>query len=371
MKRWIQALTCVGLLASDTGLHGWGSSFTTPAEQISTSPDVINHFPLSADQEWFVKEAYLIMKPYESDNDYASRLTVSGSTSTSLEMKMRLEKPDFDWYSGVRLGIGRYLANHDKWDVTFYTTYYYAQEKDSSSPDRSKGSLLTPLWAPVFSGGATDGHVTWRLNFFNWDLSIGREFSMLKTITVHPFIGLRGALIYKDYKASYHDNFLSGNNDRILRQKFQATDTFWGIGPRAGVDLNFKFQPGWSFLGSLSAALFYGQFDVEEKISSKVSNFSTAAASKYHLLDKRYCVRANLDTSIGLGWEAWMKNRTVRVAPSILFEASCWFDTNQYFLGKTSSTSSTSLSSFPNVQNFRRQGNLILMGLSFNLQTDF
>jgi hypothetical protein len=334
-----------GLMIMSSSLFGWGT----------TQPE-IPVVEVKKSQDWLVKESYLILKPYEDDTDYASKLTVEGSLDTELEMSMKLEKPDFDWSSGVRLGIGRYLPKHDEWDITLFTTYYYAQEKNQSHPNREKGTLLTPLWNPTFDGGATDGKMVWRLNFFNWDLSLGRVFNLLKTITAHPFFGLRAALIYKDYLASY--------SDTNLRDRFKASDTFWGIGPRAGVDFDFKFTPGWSFLGNLSAAIFYGEYTVEEKTSSLLSTGLT----RYRNLDHRYCVRANLDTALGIGWEVWLKNRTVRIAPTLLFEASCWFDTNQLFVSQPTASSGLPL---PTFQNFRREGNLILMGFSLNLQTDF
>ncbi len=367
MNRLIRSLTYFGAIAATSSVLGWGG--TAPA---TTAPYLESNFPMNADQQWFMKEAYLIMKPYEDDNDYASKLSTDGTLASSIAMSMKLEKPDFDWFSGVRLGVGRYLANHDKWDISLFTTYYYAQENSKSSPNRARGALLTPLWIPTFDGGATHGKTVWRLNFFNWDLSIGREYNMLRTIVAHPFIGLRAALIYKDQNSRYSDQFTSGNVDRVLRDKFSASNSYWGIGPRTGVDLQFNMRSGWSFLGNLSAALFFGRNDLQEEISTKVSNSGVLTKARYHAKDNRFNVRANLDTGLGLGWETWLNQHTVRIAPSVLFEASCWFDTNQLFVPKgTSSVTVAPDPALPNFVNQRRQGNLILMGFSFNLQADF
>ena len=324
-----------------------------------------------------MEETYLFMKPYEDDNDYATKLTTDGSLASGLSMRMKLEKPDFDWYSGARIGVGRYLANHDKWDISLYTTYFYANEESESSPNRSKGSLLTPLWSSSFDGGATHGKVSWRLNYFTWDLSIAREYSLLKTFIAHPFIGLRAALIYKDTAAKYSDSFEDSSLQvsRSLKDRFKASDDFWGIGPRLGVDLQFNMRHGWSFLGNLSGALIYGQYNLHEEISNRVTTFGNQVKTKFHNKDVRYTVRANLETGLGIGWETWLNRHTVRLAPSVLFEATCWFDTNQLFVPKPTTTFTT----YPhpptfttaNFSNFRRQGNLILMGFSFNLQADF
>lgn len=362
MNRWIQTLSCM----ASSSLLAWGSNYAEPPQTVDPAAEIKYNFPLNPDQQWFTKETYLIMKPYEDDSDYATKLTTKASAS-DVEMSMRLEKPDFDWYSGARIGIGRYLANHDRWDITLFTTYFYAQEDDSSSPQRSKGALLTPLWNPTFEGGATKGEMTWRLNFFNWDLSAGREYNILKTIVAHPFIGVRTALIYKDYKTNYSDRFRGLASDQLLNAKYKASDRYWGIGPRAGVDLQFIFKDAWSFLGSFSGALFYGYYQVQQKTSTSFVSTGTIQSNRFHSKDNRYCIRANLDTSLGMGYETWVKNHTVRLVPSILFEASCWFDTNQFFLTQSKNLKAVT----PNFTNIRRQGNLILMGFSFNLQADF
>jgi len=349
-------LTCLWTAAT----FGWGGSWHT-----STNPSPkLSDFPLNSDQQWFTKETYLIMKPYEDDNDYATRLKTKGSLSSSLSMSMKLQKPEFNWASGVRLGVGRYLANHDKWDVSLFATYLYAQEESSSSPRRIDGTLLTPLWSPTFEGGATKGHVVWKLNFFNGDLSIGREYSFLKTVIAHPFIGLRAVLIYKNYKASCFD----ASTVRALSNAFKASDHFWGIGPRFGTDFQFYFKNQWAFLGSLSGALFFGHYQIRESTWVDITTSGAADRTKYRSFDNHYAVRANLDTSIGLGWETWFHEHRVRLAPSVLFEASCWFDTNRFFLTSRSETLGSTLPSFTNL---RREGNLILMGVSLNLQTDF
>jgi hypothetical protein len=364
MNRWIQALTCFGAFAATSTVSGWGGSVPKSAPE----PYLESDFPMNPDQQWYMKESYLIMKPYEDDNDYATKLKTQGALGSSLDMHMKLEKPDFDWFSGVRIGIGRYLANHDKWDISLVSTYFYANEESSSSPVRGQGNLLTPLWSPTFDGGATKGQVDWRLNYFTWDISVGREYRMLRTIVAHPFIGIRAALIYKHTHAKYFDQIPA----RTLKDAFTASDNFWGIGPRLGVDLQFNMRRGWSLLGNLSGALFFGSFDLREEISTRVTTQGVLDKNKYHVKDNRFAIRANLDTALGIGWETWFKEHSVRLAPSVMFEASCWFDTNQLLRPKPTPTTLASPDfPIPFFNNFRRQGNLILMGFSFNLQADF
>ena len=371
MSKWINTLSyAAGLCIFQSPILGWGNYANYASNETPESAAPIG-FPFNADQEWFVKESYLIMKPYEEDVDYASKLHVDGTLGGPLSIRMKPEKPEFEWYSGVRLGLGKYLPNHDAWDMTFYATYFYAQETDHSSPDRSQGGLLTPLWIPTFTGAATNSSVVWRLNYFTWDLSAGREFNLIDTIMAHPYIGLRAAVINKHYAAKYFDHFNpSPNLDRKIDHRFSSSNDYWGIGPRLGSDFWLRFTSGWAFVGSLSGAVFYGQFDVKEKFIEHTINIGSESNIRTRARDSRYCVRANLEGSLGLGWEAWVRNHTVRVAPSILFETSVWYDTNDLFtLARATTTNSTILA--PPTEHNRHQGDLTLMGFSFNLQIDF
>jgi hypothetical protein len=217
------------------------------------------------------------------------------------------------------------------------------------------------------------------LNYFTWDLSVGREYQFLQTVVAHPYIGLRTALMYQDYKSQYfyfgetlsfkpYTNQLEANTD------FKSSWNYWGVGPRTGVDLQFNFGGGWLLLGGFSGSLFFGQYSIDEKLSGDqtvfVSGISTGTNTTYvKSKDSSYCVRANVEGSLGLGWERWVRNRTVRIAPSILFEASQWFDANQYFLTDTSGTDAYAVLTLPFI--YRHYGDLGLVGVSFNLQVDF
>jgi len=375
MSQWISTLSYVGLLSASASLFGWGhNNIAEPNLSIQTPIG----FPLNADQGWFVKESYLIMRPNEEDLDYADHVSVD-RTDSELNMHLKPKKPDFEWFSGVRMGLGRYLPNHDAWDVTFFTTYFYANEEDHSSPNRNKGATLTPLWIPHFTGNTTKGSVDWRLNYFTWDLSFGREFGLMKTLIAHPYIGLRAALINRIYNVKYADHLfipagfgtINNSIDRTITDRFKADNDYWGIGPRLGADFTFTFKNGWAFLGNFSGTILFGASDVEEKIYSKTVLNTVPTLQTFKTFDDRYTVRANLEGSFGIGWEAWVRNHTVRIAPSVLFEATTWFDANQLFEVREGFLAGNNPLLISNFGAARRQGDLTLMGFSVNLQVDF
>jgi hypothetical protein len=353
MLKWIKTLTYAGALMTCASLQGW-SNYNVSSNSDQDKPANVG-FPLADDQSWFVTQSYLIMQPYLEDTDYATHLKSEGSFATGFDVKVKLEKPDFDWYSGVRLGFGMYLPNYDAWDISTYATYFYADETDESSTDIDDGSFLTSTWMPTLGVPAQESSVAWRLNYFTWDLSLGREYSLMDTISAHPFMGLRAGLIYQKYNNKMSNTF---SGDISALQQFKAHNTYWGIGPRAGADFRFKFKNNWAFLGGISGTVLYGSYDVKEKINS-FKKTGVPADTDIKAKDSRYCVRTNIEGFVGLGWEAWFRNDSMRLAPSVLFEGTKWYGANKFFEPISSSKA------------VRHRGHLSLLGFSFNLQLDF
>lgn len=367
MSEYIKFLLSAGFLLSSVSLPGWAKySSQSTAEPASQEVEMSQGFPLNKDQQWFVTESYLLWRPFQDGIDYANHVNQDGTKASGhVKLRISLEKVEPQWYSGARLAIGKYLANHDAWDVSIVPTYFYSNEKGKSAPNEDKGTYLTPA---LTNGTLFEkGSAFWRLNYFTCDLSLGREYRFVDTIIAHPYFGLRGTFINQKLRAILKQTEYFEQSGIVVSQVvtslFSGRNNFWGIGPRGGSDFQFIFQNQWSFLGGISAAIFLGQSRVKESVegdfSVGASGISLDLLTLLQSKDKRYCVRTNVEGYLGLGWETWMKNHTVRIAPSFRFEGSKWFGTNKFYRITTQITDG------------RRHGNLSLMGFSFNLQVDF
>ncbi len=350
------------LIFMSSSMDAWGGRFNTdPALTGSRDASLGPHFPMNSDQGWFVEESYLLMKPYLGDLDYGNMVfaTFSGSTT---DYKIKVKTPEFEWNSGVRVGIGRYLPHHDKWDVSFYTTYIYGNTKDRAHGNFDQAKALVSINPPVTSTGSNRTSAVWRLNYFTLDLTIGRLFSMTPDIIFRPYLGLRGALIYDDFKVR-NEGVVSITSPNMVpfvgpgNSKSFSMQDFWGIGPRIGTNFDYKFTGNWSFLGNLATSLLYGRYHVKEKQSASISNDPLAIPTSSKSFDHDNTLRANLEGGIGIGWEKWFQQNTIRIAPSLVYEGILWFDMNDFF------TPERILSQL--------HGNLGFTGISFNLQVDF
>jgi hypothetical protein len=189
-------------------------------------------------------------------------------------------------------------------------------------------------------------------------LGLGRLFAMTPRITFHPSFGLRGSWQYQ--KSHLSSDLLTGNFDQKI--KGSEWNDFWGVGPRFGTHFSYSFESHFSFLANFAAALLAGRqkLRINDTLTSTTTG-SPSSITKNKSRDSLSIIRANIEGMVGLGWERWLRNQSVRIAPSVAFEGSLWFAMNQLY------------SSLSNINNrgTRRNGNLGLMGITFDLQVDF
>ncbi len=363
MKKWILLLSPVLLI--NTSIEAWGGrfnnqAFNNQARASGSSSTLDTHFPLNADQGWFVEQSYLLLKPTLGDIEYGDMVTAKGS-STDSSYTIKVKSPDFEWNSGVRLGIGRYLPNHDKWDISFYTTYFYGDAEDHLKGDLSKFKGLSASYDPFAVILSESTKASWHLNYFVWDLLLGRQFSMTPEIIFHPYIGLRGTAIYTNFRSKNFGDITTTvqgvQQTSVGKARIKMNEDFWGIGPRVGTNFDYKFSGNWSFLSNLAASFLYGHYHVKEKSTTTTIVAGAFQPTTTKSFDNDDTIRINLEGAIGLGWETWFQDNTIRVAPNIQFEGSLWFDMNDFFKPVTAFS--------------QDHGNLGLMGLTFNLQVDF
>jgi hypothetical protein len=370
MSRWIKTVVASSLMIMGSEpLWSWGQP-RMGAEANSRSL-VEPSFPLNEHQDWYVRESYLLWSPHEDDVDWANRF--STISSSNIDLKVRMKKPDFGWYSGARLAIGRYLPNHDYWDASLISTYFYAENKNHASPHRESGGTLISTWSPVSQAiNYDEGKSTWRLNFFTWDLALGRNLFLSSKITAHPFFSLRTFLIYEKQAARYRGQQGIFNLPTMVSAKFEGYNNSWGIGPRLGSEFTYYLNKFWTLMGSFSGSVLLGSYQVGERVKTRTVNVSDPTNNDnhaFHISDHGFAIRPNLEGSIGMGWEKWVKRNRVRIAPSIIFEASQWFDMNQWIVLRSPRVPApTSLQYY---STSRRHGDLTFLGFTFNLQTDF
>lgn len=348
--RSLCTLTVASLLIQGS-LLAWNHSIAKDA----TPADFKKDYPFSQDQGWYTEESYLLLKPSMENIWYGNKIKQVDVNLSKNHIKIL--DPEFQWSSGVRLSIGRYLPRHDGWDTSLTTAYLYsdADNKNKVAPNQLVG------FNSSYSSGLpfNSGQFGWRLNYWTVDFSLGRSFQMTPHIVFHPYTGLRGSWQYQ-HTTSKVNATVPGT---FITSKEKIGNDFWGVGPRFGTNFIYYFRNHFSLLANLAASLLVGGQHLKRDLNFDIIT-TQAVSRRIRSHDRLNVIRSNLEAMMGLGWETWVKNHTIRIAPSACLEGSLWFSMNQLYHIYNAD------SNFDNIET-RCHGNLGLMGVSFNLQVDF
>lgn len=368
------------LLLTQVSLLGWGVNAPSTETGLVQAPASLN-FPYNPDQGWFVDPSYLLWLPYVENMSFGNKVTTNVNPLNNLtrvdalNSTIKVENPDFEWSSGVRVGIGKYLPHNDKWDISLYGTYYYSDADKDLTVDTSQGVGITPNYLTdplIFPMQKADA--SWRLNYFVADLMLGRNYLLSSQIVVHPYLGLRGTWQYQKIRNTY--SIVGASNGQSFEQDYfhKGYNDYWGVGPRIGTHFVYYFARHWSLMGHLATSAVLGDQKLGQQavLVDTVSQTGTSIDETFNSKDRLNAFRFNVEGYIGLGWEKWMRNHQVRIAPSVMFEGVVWFAMNQLWNLWVGSplTGSFTTPQFNNRET-RKHGNLGLMGMSFNFQVDF
>lgn len=381
MKK-MYAISLLSLIAVN-GLHAWSNRrperFQEPTPPPAPSAAEMN-FPYSDNQTFFAEASYLYWRATEDNVDYGIRLSypINDFFSHDRDIKAKMEKPHLKWNSGVRLGIGSFLPRHEYWDVSLYATYYYNSGRSQSSPQFENNESLNPAWNSTLLGPSFHSTVRTQLNLYSGDLAFGRNFTLSSWAILHPFIGVRGAVITQSYYNRNNSVFPSTITGEFLifPTRFKAENELYGVGPRIGTDLLFRLGKGWLLQANLSSSFLWAHYEVSEKFNGQTSpldNERNPLATRIKGRDSGQALRTNVEGFLGIGWETWGRDHTVRFAPSIRFEISQWFAVNQWFDLRNSGSlvpAPTRIGRFGLISK-RHYGNLGFRGISINCQADF
>ncbi|MBP7075109.1 MAG: hypothetical protein KBA81_06980 [Rhabdochlamydiaceae bacterium] len=366
----LSALIAVSLFTSSLSAWVQKSAFEQPPEPVDT------HFPLNPSQSWALEESLLVWKTFEDDTDYALHHSNTQKNLPHVFVKDTPKHPGFDWSTGVRVAVTHYLSSSDPWDVNLIATYFYDQADDDTHVnflvDSPGNNFLYSTMDTTLVGFASKAEMFTHMNFFTFDLTAGRYYSLTKKIDIHPFIGVRTVLNYQTFKMSFTNTPGFFANPTVVKSQIKGDHDFWGVGPRIGTDIALHIGRRWSLKGTFGASLFGGRIDVSEKSKGQLSAATSGITAPYHdkLEDKDTVLRSNIDASLGLGWEKWVKKNTVRIAPSLVFEVSEWFSMKRW-IDSNISTFSFETGAQPVIFPHRRYSNLGLMGFNINLKVDF
>jgi hypothetical protein len=298
---------------------------------------------------WWRAEEDGLTYTYKTDNP----------TGVSGENDIRLEEMKFKWHYGYRVG-GGFKIPHDQWDVYFCWTHLDADAKKHKNADSNEG--LFPYWS--FPSGIAGGdffsraEAHWKLFLNLGDGELGKDFFVGKRLSMRPFLGARTAWINQEYKIEY-ENAPIGLN-QTLNDTVKMKCDYWGLGPRAGVDLRWWVTNTLNIFGAASINLLYGEFRIKQREEAEIQPLGTTEPP-LHFNDSYHIARPITDLAIGFGWDNMFFDDRLHIGVKVGWEQHIFFDQNQFIRFVSSSTNSL----------LSNRGDLALEGLTASLRLDF
>jgi len=236
---------------------------------------------------------------------------IQTSNSTQLQNNLgvdgtsRVKNLSFDWDWGVRLGLG-FNSTHDAWDFLLQWTYWDSSASTSVTP--GEGEALYPVLNHPFINvngayfGSSKTNLDYTLNML--DLENAREFYVSRCLTLRPFGGLRTAWFKQELDVKNTGLAPSGlENNGATQVNLDATVRYWGIGIRAGLDMQWNWGCGFSFFTNAAHSLLYNYYSTKTKEQSV-----DASGNKVTILDVAgffHTGSSITDLQTGIRWD-WM-----------------------------------------------------------------
>ncbi|MBS0653246.1 MAG: hypothetical protein JSR39_06925 [Verrucomicrobia bacterium] len=336
-------------------LCAWGSS-----SQEKDQPQPISQNSRPAQQDWDIFADLLYW--HAGEVGMIPNSTISTKLDPGLVSKLKLNNLDFDWNFGFRAG-GRYSnIGNNQWGISLSYTRYRTEAKNRGSYN---GFVGIPTGFPLTEAitdadffnlfwlfAAQSYHARWTLNYNIFDFKLDHLFAASETISLRPFLGLRGGWIYQDIhiRSIYHD-VTSHNTPFLAKEKL--TNHFWGIGPSCGLDTKwFLGKAGRHFFylfGDLSGAFLWSTWNNSDHLTIG-STIAGTLRSK-----QRQAGSLMFQNLLGFEWSVKLNQRGAMLSLRLGYESQFWFDNLQIF----------------NAYNGRQHNALTLQGGTFDLLFSF
>jgi len=259
---------------------------------------------------------------------------------------------------GFRVGFG-YRFEYDFWDLN--ATWTRLHRSNSTSVTAPAGGSISPLiWLYTNGGGnaqIASNHN--RLEYDTVDLQLSRSYFVSRKLALTPSLGVRGAFIEEKFQNSYSGQEFVAPLGKLTQHGLSYQ---WAVGPRAGLNANFCFDSHWSLFGSAHGTLAFGRYLLRANGNYAGVN-PNGAHPTYHVTDKFYRIKTNVDIALGLQWGMFFNCQKGRVDLTVAYEFIDWIHQNQYrnFPG----------AGFYNGGMLQHSGDLTFQGLTVSARVDF
>lgn len=287
------------------------------------------------------------------------------SLSGASEYKQRVHDVAPSYDPGFRLGLG-FVVPCWGWGFDVIWTHFDTKGSDTTNIGANGANTVSysvpslPDSSAVISGTDTAefrGHV--KFHYDTVDLEMGKWLCCGNSaLMFRPHVGLRFADI-KD-KFSIEGTFNNAGGSLISGNEFEVSNTFKGVGVRAGLDTDLRLCEGLSFIGRGAGSIIWGSNNIHTEYEQNSSTAKLLGKTKENYKGSRFIT----DLSLGLRYKT-VACCCYPVTLEVLWEHHYLVSQHRYFVDEFYGSATTS-----DVQ-WKKNGNVALQGWTFTAGFDF
>ena len=235
------------------------------------------------------------------------------TSSASPQFPLGGKTQDFDskWKRGVRIGAQERF-NYDGWDLKFQFTFYRAHL--AKEVTRELNQAIVPLKGSVVVTTVERADSSYFIDFYNYDLELGRKTDFTPAISFRPFIGIKRGDLKQTQESCYFGGSLGDNSFYRVKE----SSDYWGMGAKGGIETWWQLGNNWYIDALVSNTFLYGSADIKYR-----EQRSSSSGDVIDIETKDRRITPVTHWRLGLGWGNRFLN--VRVA----YEGSYWWQHNQ------------------------------------------
>lgn len=229
----------------------------------------------------------------------------------------------FDWSPGLKIGI---LYEQPRfWDAQLYWTYFSTKTQESVTA--APNEIILPEFFNGFTslGVYNAAQLNWRLILNMVDVEIGHKFNPIETLSIRPFIGIKGGTINQSINSSWQENEF---NTILYSATEDLKNNFSGIGPSFGIDTVWHLYKSINIRSDFSAALLWGHWNIkdtfhrppallglisETSISSSTNNSMLGSYMARGFMGLEWTFKAKALVTINAGYEMQFWSNQLRL----------------------------------------------------------
>ncbi|MBA4032719.1 MAG: hypothetical protein C0478_17770 [Planctomyces sp.] len=146
---------------------------------------------------------------------------------------------EFGFSPGFRIGV----QQSGEWDVRASWTRFSTSTTASESGDLTAAFLggknsQPPAPQLYFDTGQLEASIDYNMI----DLDLGKAFQLGESLRIRPLVGLRGGMIEQSFTTAFQAEYDSGGSTSQRNIVETATNDFWGIGPKIGIENQYTLR---------------------------------------------------------------------------------------------------------------------------------